>query len=275
MRAGRGNGIIYATLILLSIFFLLPLYWMVRSSFMDLMGIFEFPPRWFPRSLSFENYMEVLNMTSFVKYFINTLIILLPTLAGTVLTSSMAAFGFSRMKFPLQKFWFTLVIATMLLPGAVTMIPTFVGWSALGLTNSYVPLILPAFFGGGAFNIFLMRQFMLTLPKDLDESAHIDGAGYVRIYIHIILPLLVPVLVVVSLFTFIGVWNDFLGPLLYLTDSNKYTLAIGLMELKGAYSTNWSLIMAGSTMIVLPPVVVFLLGQRYFIEGISTTGVKG
>jgi len=274
MRRSSGVWFIYAILIVLSAAFLLPLYWMVRSSFMDLMDIFAYPPKWVP-PLAFDNYQEVLKSSSFGLYFINTLTILIPTMLGTVLTSAMAAFGFARMKFPLRNFWFSIVIATMLLPGAVTMIPAFVGWSALGFTNSYTPLILPAFFGGGAFNIFLIRQFMLTLPRDLDESAYIDGAGYVRIFTHIILPLLVPVLVVVNLFTFIGVWNDFLGPLLFLTDSSKYTLAIGLMELKGSYSTNWGLIMAGSTMIVLPPTLVFLFGQRYFIEGISTTGVKG
>lgn len=275
MKKTSGLWIIYIVLIVLSVAFMLPLYWMLRSSFMDLMEIFEFPPRWLPSSFAFENYREVLETTSFGHYFVNTLTILIPVMFGTVVTAAMAAFGFARLRFPFQKFWFSLVIGTMLLPAAVTMIPTFVGWSALGFTNSYVPLILPAFFGGGAFNIFLIRQFMMTLPKDLDESAYIDGAGYVRIFTRIILPLLVPVLVVVSLFTFIGVWNDFLGPLLYLSDSRKYTLAIGLMELKGAYSTNWGLIMAGSTMIVLPPALVFLFGQRYFIEGISTTGVKG
>jgi multiple sugar transport system permease protein len=211
---------------------------------------------------------------NFPLYFRNTMLIMIPVLAGTVLTSSMAAYAFARLRFPFKRFWFVLVLGSLMLPYAVTMLPTFLLWSKLGAVNTFLPLTVPAWLGGGAFNIFMLRQFFLTIPKELEEAAIIDGAGYFGIYYRIMLPLVKPALVVVTLFTFLAVWNDFLNPLIYLNNERLYTLALGLLQFKGTYSAEWQLLMAGSTILVIPPVLVFLLGQKYFIEGITLSGMK-
>jgi len=270
------NGLaVHAVLLLLSVATVLPMYWMLRTSLMSTLEIYQFPPVWVPEVFKWSNYARVLDSVPFGRYFANTFVIIVPVLFGTVLTSSLAAFAFARLEFPLRNFWFTLVVMTMLLPGAVTLIPTFVLFSKLGLVNTFYPLIVPAFFGGGAFNIFLLRQFLLTIPRELDESAYIDGAGFFRIYASIILPLIKPALVVVALFTFIGVWNDFLGQLIYLGDERLFTVSLGLYQFRGAYTTDWSLVMSAATILVAPAVVVFLIGQKYFVEGLTMTGIKG
>ena len=211
----------------------------------------------------------------FLKYFLNTIVIVVPIIFGTVASSSLAAYGFSRFNFPLRKMWFAVCISSMLIPGAVTMIPLFLLWKNFGLVNTYAPLIIPCFFGGGAFNIFLFRQFFMTIPRELDEAAKIDGAGFWLIYYRILLPQLVPVTIVVALFTFMGTWNDFLGPLLYLYDMEKYTVALGLQLFSSAYGSNYGAVMAGATIMTIPSIVIFFIGQRYFMQGIVTTGLKG
>ncbi|MFD0693402.1 carbohydrate ABC transporter permease [Paenibacillus sp. GCM10027628] len=271
----RGRIATYTVLLILSIIVFFPMYWIIRSSLLNLQEILEFPPAWFPYAFRVDNYSEVMERINFTKYFLNTFMIIVPVLVGVGLTASLTAFGFARLEFPLKNFWFSLIIMTILLPSIVTLVPTYIGWSKLQLTNSYWPLIIPAFFGGGAFNIFLLRQFLMTIPKELDESAVIDGAGYFTIYRKIILPLIKPAIVVVLLFTFVGVWNDFLGQLVYLNDAKKYTVSLGLSTLRGANNTPMNLLMAGTAIMVMPAVIVFLFGQRYFIEGIATTGIKG
>ncbi|OPH60713.1 sugar ABC transporter ATP-binding protein [Paenibacillus ferrarius] len=271
----RGKIVTYGVLFLLSLLVFFPMYWIIRSSLLNLQEILEFPPIWFPNAFRIDNYTEVMARVDFGKYFINTFTVIIPVLVGVGLTASLTAFGFARLEFPLKNLWFSLIIMTILLPSIVTLVPTYIGWSKLQLTNSYWPLIIPAFFGGGAFNIFLLRQFLMTIPKELDESAVIDGASYFTIYRKIILPLIKPAIVVVLLFTFVGVWNDFLGQLVYLNDSNKYTVSLGLSTLRGANNTPMNLLMAGTAIVVMPAVIVFLFGQRYFIEGIATTGIKG
>lgn len=271
----RGKIVTYAVLFLLSLIVFFPMYWIIRSSLLNLQEILEFPPIWFPGAFRFDNYTEVMERVNFGKYFVNTLVVIIPVLVGVGLTASLTAYGFARLEFPLKNLWFSLIIMTILLPSIVTLVPTYIGWSKLQLTNTYWPLIIPAFFGGGAFNIFLLRQFLMTIPKELDESAVIDGAGYFTIYRKIILPLIKPAIVVVLLFTFVGVWNDFLGQLVYLNDANKYTVSLGLSTLRGANNTPMNLLMAGTAIMVIPAIIVFLFGQRYFIEGIATTGIKG
>jgi multiple sugar transport system permease protein len=265
----------YSLLVILAVLSFLPIFWMIRSSLMQTTEVYAYPPIWIPSEFIWHNYIDSMTNVPFLHYFFNTFIIIVPVLFGVALTSGLAAFAFARLQFPLRNFWFSMIIMTMLLPGAVTLIPTFVGWSKLGLVNTFWPLIIPAFFGGGAFNIFLLRQFLLTIPKELDESAVIDGANYFTVYARIILPLIKPALVVVVLFTFMGVWNDFLGQLVYLSDERMFTVSLGLFQFKGSYSTDWSLVMAASAILVLPAVFVFLLGQRYFIEGLTMTGIKG
>ncbi|GIO14207.1 sugar ABC transporter permease [Cohnella xylanilytica] len=271
----RGRIAVYSLLVLFAFLFLFPIYWILRSSLLDFGEIMSYPPILFPSALRIENYDEVLNRVDFLRYILNTFVIIVPVLVGVGLTSSLAAFGFARIEFPLKDFWFSLVIMTILLPSIVTLVPTYMGWTELHLTNSYLPLILPAFFGGGAFNIFLLRQFLLTIPRDLDESAVMDGAGFFTIYSRVIMPLVRPALVAVLLFTFVGVWNDFLGQLVYLNDQDKYTVALGLSTLRSNLTSPMHLIMAGTMIMVVPAVVVFLIGQRYFTEGIATTGIKG
>jgi multiple sugar transport system permease protein len=270
--------LIYFFLSLLAMAVFLPMYWIIRSSLLDTIGIFQFPPVWIPHSFFLDNYKDVIARAHFGRLFGNTFIIILPVLIGVGVTSTLAAFAFARLEFPLKNLWFTLVIMTILLPGIITLIPTYIGWSKLHVLGDYkqfLPLVVPAFFGGGAFNIFLLRQFLMTIPKELDESAVMDGASYYIVYLRIIMPLARPAIVVVLLFTFVGVWNDFLGQLIYLSKSQYYTVALGLQSFRGNLDTRYNLVMACSAILVAPAVLVFLLGQRYFIEGIATTGIKG
>jgi multiple sugar transport system permease protein len=252
----------------------LPLYWLIRSSLMTLGEIFIFPPLLWPEVMRWSNYLDAVTVVNFPLYFKNTMTIMIPVLFGTLLTSSMVGYGFARLRFPLKRLWFTLILSSLMLPYAVSMLPTFLLWAQLGAINTFYPLIVPIWFGGGAFNIFLLRQFFLTIPRELEDAAIIDGASYFQIYARIMAPLIKPALIVVGLFTFLNVWNDFLNPLIYLNEEKKYTLALGLMQFQGTYSTDWNLLMAGATIVVIPPVIVFIFGQKYFIEGVTMTGLK-
>lgn len=265
----------YIALITISVMFLIPFVWMVRSSLMNLGQIFVMPPVWIPSPVQWDNFTRALTILPFDRFFLNTLIIVFFSVLGTVISSSVAAFGFSRISWKGRNAVFAILLSAMMLPGAVTLIPTFLGWRSLGFYDTYMPLILPAFFGGGIFNIFLLRQFYMTIPRDFDEAAVVDGAGYFQIYSRIILPLSRSAVIVVSLFTFLNAWNDFFGPLIYLKSSEKFTLALGLQMFQGAYTSQWDLLMAASAAVVLPCVVVFLIGQKYFLEGITLTGLKG
>ena len=253
----------------------IPLYWMVRSSFMKNTDIYIMDPFVFwPKEMQWSNYADAWNSAPFTKYAVNTIIIVAANMIGTLLTSSMAAYAFSRVKWKGRNFCFGMILTTMMLPGAVTIIPQFLIWRNLNMVDTYLPLILPSFLGGGAFNIFLLRQFFLAIPNDLDEAAEIDGAGKLRIFFQIILPLSKSALIVVALFTFLGNWNDFFGPIIYLNTKEKFTLAVGLLQFRGDYATKWNLLMAASTIVVAPCIIIYLIGQRYLIEGISLTGMK-
>lgn len=270
-----SKGIIYIILFFISFVCLVPFYWMIRSSLMDMSQIFTMPPIWIPNPIKFSNYKEALTMLPFGRYFLNTLFVVVFTVLGTVITSSLCAYSFSRIEWKGRDTVFGILLTAMMIPFAVTLIPTFIGWQKLGVVNSYAPLIVPAWFGGGVFNVFLLRQFFRTIPKELDEAAHIDGAGHFTIYSKIIMPLSKPSLIVVSLFSFMGSWNDFLGPLVYLNDGDKFTLSLGLMQFQGMYSAQWQYMMAAATVVLIPIVIIFFIGQKYFIEGISMSGMKG
>lgn len=269
------KAIIYIIIGLLSITFILPFIWMLRSSLMELQQIFIMPPQWIPNPVKLENYIHALTIVPFALYFKNTMIILILGMIGTLITSTLSAYSFARLRWKGRDFWFKVILTSMMLPGAVTLIPQFLGWNALGLVGSFVPLIIPAFFGGGAFNIFLLRQFYMSIPLELDEAAIVDGASFFRIYTSIILPLSRSAIIVIAIFSFMFYWNDFMGPLIYLTDESKYTLAIGLQMFQGAYNTRWEELMAASTSIILPCVSIFIIGQKYFLEGITMSGLKG
>jgi len=242
---------------------------------MNLDQIFLFPPEWIPKPWLWSNYPDAWTTAPFGRYFFNTIVIVGLVMAGTVISATISAFGFARLRWPGRDIVFGAMMTTLMLPYAVTLIPTFIIWSKLGFTNTIVPLTLPAWFGGGMFNIFLLRQFFRGIPRDLDEAAMLDGANPLRILWDIIIPLSRPALITVGIFSFLSSWNDFLNPLIYLTDSNKFTLAIGLTQFKGLYNSEWGLLMAASTLVFLPALVIFFVAQRYFVEGIAVTGLKG
>lgn len=267
--------IIYLLLGAGAAFSLLPLYWLVRSSFMEMSQIFEMPPVWFPDPICFDNYKQAMTVVPFSKYFVNTAIIVIGVVAGTIFSSSISAFAFSRLEWKGRDLIFALLLSSMMLPFAVTLIPTFIGWSEVGLTNTFLPLIIPAWFGGGMANIFMLRQFYSSIPKELDEAAIMDGASTFDIYAKIILPLSKSALIVVGLFSFMAAWNDFLGPLVYISDPDKYTVALGLQQFKGLYNAQWHLMMAASAVVLVPVIIVYFIGQKYFMEGIALTGIKG
>ncbi|OWA36829.1 sugar ABC transporter ATP-binding protein [Saccharibacillus sp. O16] len=265
----------YIMLALITVLFIGPFLWLIRSSLMDLSQIFTMPPEWIPRPVRWDNFSRAMTVLPFGTYFVNTLVITAAVMVGTVLSSSVAAFGFSRVEWQGRNIVFAILMSAMMLPGAVTLIPSFLGWQALGFYDTFYPLIVPAYFGGGIFNIFLLRQFYLTIPRDFDEAAFVDGASYFRIYRSIIFPLSRSAIIVVALFCFLASWNDFMGPLIYLKSENLFTLALGLQMFQGTYTAQWDLLMAASAVVVLPCVVVFLVGQKYFLEGITLTGLKG
>lgn len=257
-----------------SLISLFPLFWMLRSSFMNSVEIFMVPMQWLPEKWLLGNFQQALTTEPFFLYTFNTLIIVTLNVLGNVFSSTFAAFGFSRLRFKGRDVLFGILISTMMIPSTILLIPQFVGWQAMGFYDTYFPLVLPAFFVNALFT-FLMKQFFLGIPKEYDESALIDGAGYLRIYASIVLPLSKPAITTVVVFTFMWSWNDFFGPLIYLSSSEKYTLALGLQSFIGQYVSRWNLLMAASTVVVIPMIVLFFFAQRAFIQGVTFAGVKG
>ncbi len=229
-----------------------------------------------PREVTFQNYHTVLTnpMVSFASFLKNTAIITVISTIGTLFGCTVVAYGFARMSFAGRDRLFLVLLATMMLPGLLTMIPSYVIYAKIHWVNSFLPLTVPAFFGGGAFNIFLLRQFYLGLPKELDEAAFLDGASHWTIFHRIILPLSGPALATVGIFTFMGAWRDFMGPLLYLNDTEKQTLELGLRTYQSLNGTKWHLIMASTVLVSIPIIILFFIGQRYFVKGIVMTGLK-
>jgi multiple sugar transport system permease protein len=256
---------------------MVPFFWLLSSSFKAPHEIFRLPPVFIPETFRWENYYEVLFVQPFPRLVRNTLIVTLPATLGQVVTASMAAYGFSRLRFPGRDKVFAALLATIMLPYAVTLIPVYLLFKQLGWLGTFLPLIVPFWFGGGAFNIFMLRQFFLSIPGELEEAALIDGAEYPTIFVRIILPLSMPALVVVVIFSFLQHWNDFLAPIIYLNNINLWTVAIGILGLKGALGARDTthLMMAMSTLMVVPIVVIFFFAQRVFIQGIVLTGLKG
>jgi len=265
---------IYGLLAGIGIFMIFPMYWMIRSSFMTESEILTVPIIWIPKTFRFRNYVEAFQKAPFLRYMINSFILVAVNVIGQVLSSSFVAFGFTRINFRGRDFWFGLLLTTMMIPYSVLMIPQFVGWMKIGAYDTFIPLMLPAFFGS-AFYIFLVRQFYMGIPMEYDEAALVDGANYLTIYSRIIIPMSKPALCTVGVFTFMFTWNDFLGPLLYLDKEILKTVSLGLQVFIGQNITRRSLLMAASTVCMVPMIIVFFLAQRYFIEGITFTGLKG
>lgn len=270
-----GRIFLYLLLIIGSIMCLMPLLWMTRSSLMTNVEIFMVPIHWLPKACQWKNYADIFSTLPFLTYYANSIKLVIGVVSGVVITSSICAYGLSRIDWGGKNIVFACIMGSMMLPAAVTIIPTFLMFRTIGLTNSLAPLIIPAWLGGGAFYIFLLRQFFLSIPKDLDEAAYMDGATHIVIFTKIMLPLTKPALVVVGIFAFMNTWNDFLGPLIYLNSDSKYTVALGLQLFIGSYRAEWQLMMAAACLVVVPAILVFMLGQRYLIEGITMTGVKG
>jgi len=252
---------------------LIPLAWMLSSSLKDSALIFAYPPQWIPKPIIWRNFLTVWEIIPFATYLKNTLIITGFSMFGATLSASFVAYGFARLRFPGRDILFLILLGTLMIPFHVTLIPSFVLFKFLGWLDTFKPLIVPPFFGGSAFHIFLIRQFYMQLPLELDDAARIDGCGSFGIYWRIILPQARPVLGVVAIFLFMGNWNAFLLPLIYLYSESKFPLALGLNLFRGFYGTEWNLLMAGSLMMSIPPILLYFIAQRYFIQGIVFTGL--
>lgn len=262
-------------LVLGSLLILSPVWWMISTSLKDMKEVMVYPPTLFPKEFHWENYIKVLNAAPFIGYGANTLIITSISVIGSVLSNTFIAYGFSKIRFKGRNVLFAIVLATMMIPGFVMLIPQYIIFSKLGWLNTWLPLTVPSFFGS-AFFIFLIRQFFLTIPNELIEAAKIDGANHFYIWSRLMIPLTKPVIATVAIFSFNGAWNDFLGPLLYINDPAFYTLQLGLQVFKGHTNTQWNLLMGGSLLVLLPVIILFFLFQRYFIEGMNiTAGTKG
>ena len=255
--------------------FTVPFLWMLSTSLKPESEVFIFPPKWIPNPPHWGNYPKAWGgMLPFNLYLKNTLMIVTNNLIGNLVSCSLVAFGFARLRHPLKDVLFMLLLSTMMIPYSVTMIPLFILYSKMGWVNTFKPLMVPAWFGWPFF-IFLLRQFFMGIPIELDEAAKIDGCSNWRIYWSIILPLSKPALAAVSIFSFLGNWNDFLGPLIYLNSQDKYTIAIGLNLFRGQYFTFMSYMMAVSVITVIPVILIFFFAQQYFIKGVVMSGLKG
>lgn len=264
---------LYVLLIAGAVVMVFPFVWMISTSLKTVGAIAEMPPRIIPKPLDFSNYETVWNKVNFARYTLNSFIIVGLDMVGALISSSLVAFGLAMFDFKLRNVIFVVMLATMMVPGQVTMIPTYLIWKQFRVLDTWYPLIIPSYLGG-AFGIFLMHQYMKSLPKELYESAVIDGCSPPGIFFRIYLPLSKPALSALGVFTFMGVWNNTVGPLIYLQTRSKYTLPLGLLFLKSE-NVNQALMMAGAVIITLPVVIVYLLAQKHFVQGIASTGLKG
>lgn len=268
-------AILYAIILIGAVGLSVPLLWLISSSLKDQARIFIYPPQWIPDPMRWDNYTRVFAQIPFLRFYWNTIVVTGLAVVGQLLSASLVAFGFARLRFPGRDLLFLILLSTIMIPYHVTLIPTFVLFRILGWLDTYAPLILPYWLGGGAFYIFLLRQFYMRLPIELDDAARIDGASTLGIYWRIILPQAMPALGVVAIFTFLNHWNDFFNPLIYLNTTEKYTLALGINLFRGYQTTQWNLLMAASVMVTAPCILLYALAQRYFIQGIVFTGLKG
>ncbi|SHF20536.1 carbohydrate ABC transporter membrane protein 2, CUT1 family (TC 3.A.1.1.-) [Thermoanaerobacter uzonensis DSM 18761] len=265
--------ILHLILICGSITMLVPFIWMISTSLKDIGQVFIIPPVWIPHPIRWSNYIKAWTALPFANAYINSIKIAAIVVTATLLTSSMAAYAFAKIKFPGRDTIFIIFLATMMVPGQVTMIPTFILMKYIGWIDTHLPLIVPPSLFN-AFGVFLLRQFMLSLPKELDEAAIIDGANHWFIYWEISLPLITPALSALGIFSFMGTWNNFMGPLIYLNTPEKFTVPLLLNFFKGMYITDWTLMMAASAIAIIPVLIVYLIGQKYIIEGVALTGIK-
>jgi multiple sugar transport system permease protein len=272
----------YTLLIVGGMLMILPFFWMISTSLKTPAQVLAWPPTWIPTPVRWSNYVEFWNSPpvagGFTRFTINTLIVTLTCMVGEALSATVVAYGFARYRFPGRDTWFMVLLATMMLPGAVTLVPSFIMFRYLGWIDSYLPLTVGAFFGGGAFYIFLARQFFLTIPVELEEAARLDGCSSLQTFYYIFLPLSKPLLVTIAIFSFTAHWKDFMGPLIYLNSSDKFTLTLGLNWFKqsivGQGATPYHLLMAATLVVIAPMIALFFAAQRSFTEGIAMSGLK-
>jgi ABC-type glycerol-3-phosphate transport system permease component len=270
-----GMLLVYALLSLLGFLVAVPFMWSLSTALKEPGTTYVFPPKWIPDPFTLRNFDRVFDYIPFWTFFRNSVIVTTIAVIGEVFSASIVAYGFARFRFPGRNVLFVIVLTTMMIPYPVTIVPSFILFRQLGWIDTFLPLTVPAFLGP-AFSVFLLRQFFLTINRELDDAAKLDGANEIRIFWQIILPLSKPALATIAVISFVANWNDFLNPLIYLNDSDKYTLALGLNFLRQARAqiTDPSIQMAGSIMYFLPPIILLFAAQRYFVEGIVTTGMK-
>jgi len=266
--------IIYFILISGGIIILIPFFWMISTSLKVPGRELIYPPEWIPHPAQWSNYPEAWTILPFTQWFKNTLFITFFSIIGTIVSVSLVAYSFARLKYPGRDTLFLVCLATMMLPYQVIMIPVFILFRYLGWIDTFKPLIIPSYFAVGAFFVFLMRQFYLTIPAELEDAAKIDGCGAFGIFWRIMLPLSKPALGIVAVFSFLAYWNDFLGPLIYLSSVEKFTLSLGLRFFQSQYNVKWNFLMADSILILLPCIIIFFIAQKYYIQGIVITGIK-
>ena len=265
--------LLYVLLIIIGIIMVVPFLWMISTSLKEQYDTVKIPPVWIPNPPRWQNYVDLFTQQPMLQFMLKTIKIVFFVVLGQLFFSSLAAYSFARIKFKGRTVMFFFYIATLMVPGQVTMIPTYLMFAKVGLVDNHIVLILPAFFS--AFGVFLLRQFFMSLPKELEEAAEIDGCNPFTTYYRIMLPLIVPAMLTLGVFTLMNTWNDYMGPLIYLTTPEKYTMTLGIAYFKGVYTTQWNLVMAGSVLSVIPILVAYLCAQKYFVEGIAFSGVKG
>lgn len=272
-RRSLSHLLIHTLLLLGVVMMMIPLAWTISTSLKAPAEVFIFPPSWIPKKLMWSNYIEAVNAIPFFRYLWNTSYITGLSIIGKVASIMLVAFAFARMRWWGRDFMFVLMLSTMMLPPHITLIPQFILFKEIGWLNTFLPLIVPAFFGG-PWLTFLVRQYLMTIPRDLDDAARIDGCSDWGVFSRIILPLSMPAVIIVVIFVFNNTWNEFLTPLIYLQSQEKYTLALGLRMFQGESATNWHLLMAASLLSMLPVLILFFAAQKYFMQGIVFTGVK-
>lgn len=278
MKKKKGSAVLrrvllYIVLILIAVIMVVPFLWMLSTSLKTQYDAVKIPPVWIPDPPRWENYVKLFTEQPMFQFMLNTIKIVFFVVLGQLFFSSLAAYSFARISFKGRNVVFFFYIATLMVPGQVTMIPTYLMFAKAGLTDNHLALILPAFFS--AFGVFLLRQFFMSLPRELEEAAEIDGCNPFMTYWRIMLPLVVPAMLTLGVFTLMNTWNDYMGPLIYLSSPEKYTMTLGIAYFKGVYTTQWNLVMAGSIVSVVPILIAYLCAQKYFIEGIAFSGVKG
>lgn len=273
-RKIAGYSLVYIVLTAIALIFMIPLLWMLSTSLKARAEIMAFPPQWIPAHLHLENYAMAFAKYPLARFMLNTSILVVLNIIGQLIAVPIVAYGFARMEFPLKKVLFVLMLSGMMIPYQVTLIPLYTMFSRLHLLNTYVPLVVPSFFGNPFF-IFFMVQYIRTIPRDLDEAGRIDGAGTWTILYRIILPLCKPILAVMVVFQFLWTWNDFIQPLIYLNSFELYPIGVGLSFFQGRYSVEWNLFMAATLVSIIPILILYFFAQKHLIGGIASIGLKG